>query len=449
MVLQPHQSFKAVQSARERGLMNLLRQLVKFFPTLLLSMTLAIAVWIVAVTSTDPVQERAFPRQINIEMIGQSPSMIVTSQESEQLSLRLSAPSSIWDRLNNDSIPVRAVVDLSGLKAGTHTLPVQIQIGIQPVRIVSQSPLTLTLTQEELATASFPIHILQHGDIAIGYETGMPSADQETATISGPKSLVNRVKDLRILLDINNANGSIKRLLTVQAYDENDLQINGLTISPEQITVSLPVTQRGGYRNVVVKVVTIGQVSDGYRLTTISVSPPAVTVFASNPTLVDKLPGYVETSPVDLTGAKDNLDVRVTLNLPEGISVVGDKTVSVTVGVSAIEGSISLNDIPVQVINLNPEFGAELSPKNVNIILSGPLPLLDRIKPGDIRVIIDLQNVTTGKYQLVPRVELTISDLRVESVLPGSIEVVVGPPGTATPVPLTQLPATRTPPPIQ
>ena len=133
----------------------------------------------------------------------------------------------------------------------------------------------------------------------------------------------------------------------------------------------------------VVKVVTVGQVSDGYRLTTISVFPPAVTVFASNPSLVDKLPGYVETSPVELTGVKDDVDVRVALNLPQGVSVVGDQTVNVVVGVSAIEGSISVTEVPVEVINLVPELSAQLSPTTVTIILSGPLPLLDSLKPGE------------------------------------------------------------------
>ena len=238
-------------------------------------------------------------------------------------------------------------------------------------------------------------------------------------------------------MDISRANDTLTRLLPIQVLDENNLVISGLTITPEQISVSQQITQRGGYRNVVVKVVTLGQISSGYRLTTISVFPPAVTVFASDPSLVDKLPGYVETSPLDLTGTRDDVDVRVQLNLPEGISVVGDQTVNVVVGVSAIEGSLTINDVPVVVINLSPELGVSLSPETVNIIISGPLPVLDGLTSGDIRVVIDLANTAIGTYQLVPRVELNGLELRVESVLPGSIEVTVG---LATPTPRAPLP---------
>ncbi len=413
--------------------MNFIRQAVRYIPTLLLSLALAVAVWISAVTSNDPTEERNYTRAVNVEIIGLDPAMIITSGESRQISLRLSAPRSVWDQLSVGS-PVRALVDLSAVGEGTHTLDVQIQIAVEPVRIVSSSPQTLTLTLEKLATTTLPIEIQRRGEVAVGYEAGAAKADIEIATVSGPQSLVDRVHTLRAVLDISRANDNLTRSIDVQALDENDLPISGLSITPNQVTITQPVTQRGGYRNVVVKVVTTGQINSGYRLTTISVFPPAVTVFASNPSLVDNLPGYVETSPVDLTEARDDVDVRVGLNLPEGISVVGEQTVNVVVGVAAIEGSLTINDLPVEIINLDPELGASLSPLSVNLILSGPLPILDGLKPGDLRVIIDLAGVKAGTYQLVPRVDLQGAEVRVESILPGSIEVTVGTP-TPTPRP--------------
>jgi YbbR domain-containing protein len=417
--------------------MNWLRQLLRFIPTLLLSFSLAVAVWISAVTSNDPTEERVYPNPVPVEIVGMDPAMILTTSDPRQITLRLSAPRSVWEKLTTERSPVRAVVDVAGLPAGTHTLEVDVQVGVQPVRVISHTPRTITLTLEELATTTLPIQVVSRGEPAVGYEAAAAKADLQTATVSGPESLVNRARTLRVVMDISRANDTLTRLLPVQVLDENDLQISGLTVTPDQVSVTQQVTQRGGYRNVVVKVVTVGQISSGYRLTTISVFPPAVTVFASDPSLVDKLPGYVETSPLDLTGTRDDVDVRLQLNLPEGISVVGDQTVNVVVGVSAIEGSLTINDVPVEVINLAPGLGASLSPETVNIIISGPLPVLDGLTAGDIRVVIDLADTAIGTYQLVPRVELNGLELRVESVLPGSIEVTVG---LATPTPRPPLP---------
>ena len=73
---------------------------------------------------------------------------------------------------------MRALVDLSGVGEGTHTLDVQVQIAVEPVRIVSYSPHTLTLTLEELATTTLPIQVQSaEVNVAVGYEAGTTQAD--------------------------------------------------------------------------------------------------------------------------------------------------------------------------------------------------------------------------------------------------------------------------------
>jgi YbbR domain-containing protein len=236
---------------------------------------------------------------------------------------------------------------------------------------------------------------------------------------------VAQVKNVRVVLDVSQASDNINRSLDIQVLDANDNPVENVTYTPQQITVTQPISQRGGYRNVVVKVVYTGQVASGYRLTNISVFPPTVTVFSSNPQLVERLPGYVETNPLDLTGVKDDVDKPLPLNLPDGVEVVGDQTVLVQVGVAAIEGSVTLSNLPIQVTGLTQEFGARLSPESVDVVVSGPVPLLDRLTEQDVRVMMDLTGVGEGTYQFAPKVVLSIAELRVESILPSSIEVVV------------------------
>jgi hypothetical protein len=69
---------------------------------------------------------------------------------------------------------------------------------------------------------------------------------------------------------------------------------------------------------VTIRVVTAGQPADGYLLTNITTFPQVVTVFSANPQLVREMPGFVETTPITLTGATDDLEQRVFLVLPEG-----------------------------------------------------------------------------------------------------------------------------------
>jgi len=54
--------------------------------------------------------------------------------------------------VNTNPQSVRAVLDLSGLSAGEHSINLQIQIDARPVRIVSAGPSSVTFTLEPLVT---------------------------------------------------------------------------------------------------------------------------------------------------------------------------------------------------------------------------------------------------------------------------------------------------------
>ena len=135
--------------------------------------------------------------------------------------------------------------------------------------------------------------------------------------------------------------------------------------------------------------------------------------------------------------AEQDISARVALNLPAGISVVGEQTVLVQAGVSPIESSITLSGEKVETINLGDGLMAQVSPATVDVIVSGPLPLLDTLTRQDVRVTVDLSGLAAGTYQITAKVEVLISDVVVESILPNTMEVVIVPAGTpvVTPTP--------------
>ena len=228
---------------------------------------------------------------------------------------------------------------------------------------------------------------------------------------------------------------AIDRSVPVQILDSNGEPLKGLTLNPEAVHVAVPVSQQGGFRDMAVKVVVHGQVANGYRLDNISVFPPVVTVYSSNTTLINQLPGVVETSPLALDGISDNLTTRLELSLPQGVSIVGEQTVLIQAGVSPIESSVTLSGESVEVIGLPSGMSAQISPAKVDVILSGPLPLLDTLTRQDVRVTVDVTGLGPGIHQLTPKIEVLISDVAVESVLPGTVEVVLVLNATPTPRP--------------
>ena len=403
--------------------MDNIKQITKNLPTLVSAILLAIAVWILAVTNTDPVEKRLYNRPVPLEVIGQDPSLVITSVLPEQVSITLSAPASTWASSLNSANVVRALVDLTGLDSGSYEIPIRIQITSRPVRVETVTPDSVMLTMEKLFSKAFPIRLLQSTGPAVGYEAGVPKLSASDATVNGPASLVERVVEVRATLDISTSIESVDRDLVLSAWDENGMRVSGVTISPEKIHVRQEITQRGGYKNVTVKVVTAGQIAGGYRLSDISPNPPIVTVFSTDLELINTLPGFIETQPLNLTGADSNLEVALPLNLPPGVIVVGESTIKVTVSISPLESSITLTGLPIEIIGISPLFQAVLSPDRMDVILSGPLPDLDALLASDVRILLDLTNKTPGTYQIVPQVQVGNSGILVESVLPTTIEV--------------------------
>ena len=405
--------------------MKTLRWIVKFLPTLATALVLAIIVWVSAVSSADPNEEREYAVPIPVTMLGLDPDLVITGQHDDQVKVSIRAPRSIQERLAANPEAIHAFINLSGLKAGEHTLEAQIAIDLSPTRVTQVSPAEITLTLENILSKELPVEISQTGSLPIGYETGTPVLSQDSALVIGPESQVVKVERVVASVDLNNVITSISRQVELKALDARGVIVSGINLNPTQVNVEIPVTQLGGYRNVFVKIVTTGQIAQGFYLTGILADPPTITIYSTDPELAANMPAFIETTPLNLNGALESFEEDVNLNLPEGIVVVGDQQVTIRVSISAIQSSILLTGIPVEISNLGQGLKAALSPDRVDIYLSGPLYLLDKLNAADIIVTLDLANKTPGTYQLIPTVTLADSAINLDSILPASIEVVI------------------------
>ncbi|MBL8077548.1 MAG: hypothetical protein JNM55_06275 [Anaerolineales bacterium] len=413
----------------------MLRWISLNYRTFLWAFALAISVWIAAVTGADPDETRLLPDPVAVEIVGQDPTLVINSAIPKEVEISLRAPVSVWRVLDADPSLVRVILDLSGLSAGEHTSELQIQVDARPVQILSASPKSVTFSLEPLATQTLPVDATLSGEAAIGYQTGEVEIDPVNVVVAGAQSQVEKVARTRVSVNLDGVRENVDRTLKVEVLDNKGQPVEGITVTPESIHVTLPVSQQGGYRDVAVKVITTSRVASGYRLTDISVFPPVVTVFATNPELVTNLPGVVETAPLDLQNAKDDINTRLSLNLPEGVSIVGDQTVLIQAGVSAIESSVTLAGEKVEIIGLENGLTAVASPLTVDVIVSGPLPLLDTLTRQDVRITVDLTGLAVGTHQVTPKIEVLISDVVVKSILPNTIEVVITVTGAPTATP--------------
>jgi YbbR domain-containing protein len=418
---------------------GMFRWLSRNLGPLLIAFVLAVLVWVSAVISADPNVLLPLEKSVVIEFIGKDPTLKIMGEYRDDVVVTIEAPRSVWESLNTGPSAVRAWVDLSGITPGEYLLPVQVEINSNLARLTRQDPVQINLTLEALISRMLPISLETAGEPPLGYAFGLPLLSPSMVTISGPSSLVDRVRLVRAQIDLTGATESITRTLNISVLDSAGRAVTGLTVSPSSVLITQPVALLGGYRNVIVKVVTAGIVANGYRLTNYFASPASVVVFSSDPRIVSELPGYVETLPLDLTGATDDFEALLELNLPENVTVVTDSRVLVQVSIAAIETSLTVS-IPVEITGLDPSFIAEAAPATVDLIVSGPVPVLSNLKPGDIRVKVDLSGFEEGVHQVIPIVDFLPARVQKVSILPTTVEVTIraAPTPTTTPTPNPQ-----------
>jgi YbbR domain-containing protein len=403
--------------------MKIMRWIGSNLTSLILSFVLALVVWISAVTSANPNTEAEF--NLPLVVVQQASDIAIIDEIPETINVTLLAPESIIQQLQEDN-PLLAYIDLTDISAGTYRFTVQIEIPnqVKPIRVLDQNPEKLELRISNLVSKILPVAIQIEGEPAIGYQTSGLSWDDDAVTIIGQESRVQDVTSVVGILDITDATGTITRTVDLEARDADDQVIEGLRLVPETVTVNQTISLQGGYRNLAVNVTTIGSVEPGYRFTSITPAPPTVMVFSEDPQLVEGLPGYVNTKPLDLDGVDDYLETILELDLPEGISVIGDPTVLVQVNVTALETNLVISR-EIEVIGLLPGLSADVSPMQVTVSVSGPVPVLENLTLRDIRVVVDLTDLEVGTHTITPTVEILPDDVVFEDLSPITVEVVI------------------------
>lgn len=410
-----------------------MRLFAKNLRTFFLALALGVSVWLSAVSAADPNEVRAYPRPIPLETVGQDPSLVITNEIPSTVKVTLRAPRSVWESLTAREDAIRATLDLSGLSSGEHTQQIQLTITERPYQLIRMNPTTATVKLESLIRQTLPLVVSLNGQPAAGYQAGDATRDVTEVTISGPESLVRRVERARVLLNLDGARESIDEELPIELVDKENNLIQGLTINPELVRVNIPISQQGGFRDMAVKVVVQGQQAPGYRIENISVFPPVITIFSEDTELVNELPGVVETLPLDLQDRDEDISTRLSLDLPENVTLVGSQTVQVNVSISPIQTSVTLPNLPINVIGVAEGLSAQVFPQGVDVIVSGPVPVLETISSQDITVFVDATGLEIGVYQLTPEVDIVAEHVSEESILPGTVEVVIAVPSTPTP----------------
>jgi YbbR domain-containing protein len=267
-------------------------------------------------------------------------------------------------------------------------------------------PAFIPLDLVPIITQTIPVQVqlTNQSGLSTAYEVaGQPTTRPSNAIIQGAAPLVALVATVEATLPINGVSASFRETRTLVAVDKNGNTIEGITIEPAEVEVQLWVVRRSDALDVGVRAMTTEAPPDGYWLSGLQVSPPSITL-RGEPARLAEMGGFVDTLPIDLSLAFGTLTVQIPLDLPADIQAVdnaGNVITNVTVEaqVSARTGDILLTR-PVEILTPDSE-DVIIVPESVELLLSGPLPLLNEIEanPELLRVTLTTTGIRVGESE--------------------------------------------------
>lgn len=388
----------------------------------IISILFAIVVWLIVVNVGDPVTTKVYKdvpvTVLHEEFLTKEGQVYQVLESTDTVNITVRARRSVLKEIQKDDFSVTA--DMREL---IYMESVRISVTCEKyedkIEALYQSHDTLLVSIEEMVSKEFAVELETTGIPMEGYTVGKSSFKPTKITVSGPKSIVNKVERLVAKVDVDGASSLVEEEEAAPIlYDADGMAINDshLTLSSETCKVSVPIWAT---KSVAVEVTPTGEVAKGYSYDKVSCYPTAITITGPNAVLEQVSKIEIPEGVVDISGASEDLEMQIDIEqyLPEGIYLVDEDTakINVTVGVSRqITKSFQIAVNQIGLLNAPEDYRVGFGLiSEVTVVLRGTSSELEQMNEADIKCTANLNGMGVGEHQ-VP----------LEIVVSGNAEVV-------------------------
>ncbi|MEA3337657.1 MAG: diadenylate cyclase CdaA [Chloroflexota bacterium] len=403
-----------------------LEQILRYLATFLIAVLLAVATWLLVADQVNPPQEETIGG-IPLRLTNLPEGMSVVTDVPLTVMAEIQAPQDIMASLSEQSF--RAIVDLKGLDADVHHVPVEVRGGDEKVRVVEVKPEVLDVELQPVTSQPMTVTVIipDRDSLPFSYAiSGEAIVEPPSVQVSGPATAMENLARAQVTVSIDGSRTTVTDGPTVVLKDSDGNVLPGLTADPDAVRVTVPIRQQFNTRDAPVHVVITGTVAPGYWISNITPDPSSVTLLGPR-SVLDEMGGIVDTVPINVAGAAGDIVRRVPLAPPPGISALNESgvtegSVDVTITVVPQPGNLRLT-VPVEVTGARPGDAVSTSPASVDVLLSGPLPVLNQINadPKLVRAIVDISELGPGTHELIPT--LIAPEVLNTTMIPNTVQI--------------------------
>lgn len=403
----------------------------------LTSFVIAIALWLIVVNITDPINPRTYDN-VKVQIInenvikdnGKTYEVLAGTDTVESVTIR--APRSTLRELGTNSDAIVAIADMSNLSLDQTTVPIKFSTVKDNDKIdrIRPSSEVLSVRIENRRSVQLPITATVSGEIEKGYIVGDVTTAINQVRISGPESVVTRIKKAVVDVQISGFTDNIATSSDILLYDEEDEPISkhNLQLNVDDVRVNVEILAT---KKVPVFYATTGEPQQGYATTGEITCEPEVVIIAGPDTIIDSVENInIPAEEINVTGQTGNLTTSIDLKefLPKGTRFA-DSSFAGKVNLTVYIESLVTDSYGVLLRNVSIEgipdgYKAEFAEKeeNIEFELVGLAQNLEKMSLSTLNYRVDF-----GDYSMVNKIDEFkegIYELGLVMDLPEGVEIV-------------------------
>ena len=290
---------------------------------------IAFLVWVYVMIDIDPVDTRELTSvQVKITNIGElnNHNLILSPNQKLEAGVKLKGRRSIIARKIKEGVILQTTIE--NAKIGENVTKISVN-SENPEITYTITPSTLNLNIEDNISKSEKIQVYSVGQLAENTVIDSLKLSKDTVTISGPKSLIDKIVRVEAQIDLENSKETLSKWVKLKFLDINGNEISGVFSDFSDILVTVSVKKE---KSVPIYADILNDKPNfNMSLLNLTVSQQEIKI-SGNLVDLEKIE-KIYTKPISLTKLLQDNSIKVEPNLPENIQS-NVKTITISSEVS-------------------------------------------------------------------------------------------------------------------
>ena len=411
---------KAYTNGEEKTGRRVRKKILNNLGLKLLSIVLAIVFWFLVVMADNPKDSVSFSNiqvnLINTELLEKGNKFYEVMENSDRIRVTVEAPRNVVQELSASDIVAEA--DVSRLTE-VNTIPISFRVLNDEIEIlnITGSRDSVQLNVEEKASKWVNVVCDTRGDVAEGYIIANTKRDQTQIEITGPRSVVENIRNAGIEIDVTGATTNVSGNADIHFYDAEGEVVDDSDIAKNADNIHVEV-QVLATKEVPVEAAFAGVPEEGYLATGVVECEPSSVIIAGTVSALAEISKIsIPERELDITDASGNVEKVVDIRkyLDNAISLADGSfngRVTVTVHIEpVVERTLILSQSNIALVNLPEGYDGGFTVENetYRLRISGLDEAVAAVNQGAIQATIDIgawmaagnrQELTTGEYEI-------------------------------------------------